>query len=85
MNRRLAGRVLPRPGGQHLSQDDLVHVPRSDAGSCEQGRDDVGSEPTRGKPGERATERADGGPTRRDDYDILDSLPSSAGVTEYRW
>jgi hypothetical protein len=57
---RLAGRVLPLSGSQHLAEDHFRHVFRRDSGLGERGLDRDPAELVRGRGGIGAEECADG-------------------------
>lgn len=59
-DRSLARRVLPLRGGQHLAEDDLVHLGGLDTGARQKLADDGRAELMGGGVGERPVERADG-------------------------
>ncbi|CRQ64192.1 Acetyl-CoA acetyltransferase [Pseudomonas aeruginosa] len=71
LDRRLARRVLPGPGGEHLAEDDFVDLAGIETGLFEQAADYRGAQLGGGNAGQRALEAADGGTGSGDDDDVL--------------
>lgn len=71
LDRRLARRVLPGPGGEHLAEDHFVDLAGIETGLFEQAADHRGAQLGGGNAGQRALEAADGGTGSGDDDDVL--------------
>ncbi len=71
LDRRLARRVLPGPGGEHLAEDHFVDLAGIETGLFEQAADYRGAQLGGGNAGQRALEAADGGTGSGDDDDVL--------------
>ncbi len=70
-DRRLARRVLPAAGGEHLAEDDFIDLGGVEAGLLQQALDHDGAELGRGNLGQAALEAADGGAGGGDYDDVL--------------